>query len=225
MKKNVLKYSVHLAPLLVAFLLVQVPATTNCATPEALTPATVVAVTAQRTAAADCIKKLFDKNYRKSNYTTIGDLLKQLAIFDLSFNEFPANETINRQELFDHIQDYMNFFTADLQEFFARLTLAEFDVVLREKLAMEEFYNLLTCPINKVPQWPHCVDQVNKFLQGNTLFASLRDDIASVRNTTGWFSKLKIAKTLNKHLNNLPKKIKDAINGMSMSELSNRVKN
>lgn len=219
MKKNLLKYSSGLSLTVLALVCMQSPSTLY-----SNTPATVVAIAAQRTAATDFIKKFFNNNNRKTEYVTLADLLKQLAVFDASFKEFPADKKINCKELFEHIKDYMNFFTPELQSFFETLSSSEFSIVIKEKLAMEEFYNLLTGPINKVPQWKDCVDQISKLLQGNQLYGQLREDLVSVRNKSGWFGKLSIARTLNKHINQLPKKLQSAINSKSTSELSSRIK-
>ena len=189
------------------------------------TPAETAAEVAAVHTATNVIKSSFDINGRHNDVVSYAQFIDAMKLFNPDFAKFPYAAT--SMGLYECVKTNLESFPPALREIFEKISYKEFDVIIRERKALEYFFkNFLTCPVTKVPTWQTLSNNMIPLLEGNTLLFPFQRALKETKDASGSIiGKMKIKNALDKPevKGCIPKPIVqklDAIKG----ELPSRVK-
>ena len=175
------------------------------------------------TAAIKVVKNSFDNLGRYNEIVTYAQFIDALKLFNAEFAKFYTTS----DGLFDCVKANLELFPTTIREIFEKTTPKEFDIIVRERKALEYFCkNFLNCSITQVPTWKTLSENMIPLLKDNKMLEPFRNALKETKDASGSvFGKRKIKNALDKPevIKCIPKPIINKLESIK-SELVSRVK-
>jgi hypothetical protein len=179
----------------------------------------------EATTATTLIKNSFEMQGRRTYAISFTQFIDALKVFNNEFSKFSHTSSI--QDLFTCVKNNLESFPPTIRELFASMEFKEFDVVARERKAIEYFYtNFLNCQVENVPAWKTLTSAMIPLLDNNTLLYPFQQALKNTQNASGFTGKISIGKALTDRSVKgcVPKPVVEKLESMPLTELKNRVK-
>lgn len=194
---------------------------TNTITPTASTQDAFAI--AANTAAIKIVKNSFDPLGRYNEVVTYAQFIDALKLFNAEFAKFYTTS----DGLFECVQANLDSFPTAIREIFENTTVKDFDIIVRERKALEYFFkNFLNCSVTQVPTWKTLSENIIPLLKDNKMLEPFRNALKETKDASGSvFGKRKIKNALdNPEVRKcIPKPIINKLESIK-SELVSRVK-